>query len=223
VSGGSKSSGRWLDTLARWSVRGGGESADAQSSEPGLTTRRTALRGAAGAGALAVFAPMRLLQPTLAAAASTSALSECLAASNESAYQDSEKCRETPLQDYLTASDHVDRLKKALRHAKTEAERHRVEKALRFQRRLAREALRDLGFCNKAFLSDRAEGDAKCEKATPPAEGGTGGSGSGGNQGCEPGFLLCNDYCCDTNNAYCQGCNGKVVCCRIEADCCPSG
>jgi hypothetical protein len=224
VSGSSKS-GRWLDRLARWSVRGG-DAAPAPGRKPAGpvgTTRRTALRGAAGAGALAVFAPLRLLQPALAAAASSTALSECISASSEAAFEDSEKCRETPLSDYLQASKHIDSAKQALKHAKTAAERKRLEGVIRYQRRLAREALRDLGFCNKSFLSDRAEGEVKCEKAHPPGGEETESSGNGGNGGCEQGYLLCADYCCNTNNAYCQGCNGKVVCCRIEADCCPSG
>jgi hypothetical protein len=169
-----------------------------------------------------MFAPLQLLQPALAAAA-PGALAECLSASNEAAYADYQKCQETPEHDFLVASDNVDSARKALRHAKSASERRRLEGVIRFQRRLAREALRDMGFCNKAFISDRAEGDAKCKKANPPGAGGTGGSGTGGNGGCEKGFLLCNDYCCNTSNAYCQGCNGKVVCCRIEADCCPSG
>ncbi len=226
MNGDSKTGGRWLDALARWSVRGGDagneRGPERQPDGPSSTTRRTALRNAVGAGTLAIVAPTQLLRPSRAGAAS-SALAECLAASNEAAYADYEKCSETPLENFLVAADHVDAARKALRHAKSAAERHRLEGVLRFQSRLRREALRDLGFCNKAFLSDRAEGDARCKKAKPPASGGTGGTGSGGNGGCEEGFLLCNDYCCNTSNAYCQGCNGKVVCCRIEADCCPSG
>jgi hypothetical protein len=226
VSGSSKSGG-WLDTLARWSVRGsdagGAPGPGRGSAGPVGTTRRTALRGAAGAGALAVFAPLRLLQPALAVAASSTALSECISASSEAAFEDSEKCRETPLSDYLQASKHIDSAKQALKQAKTAAERKRLEGVIRYQRRLAREALRDLGFCNKSFLSDRAEGEVRCEKAHPPGGEETESSGNGGNGGCEQGYLLCADYCCNTNNAYCQGCNGKVVCCRIEADCCPSG
>lgn len=227
MSGDSKAGGRWLDALARWSVRGGdtgGErGSERQADGPAATTRRTALRSAAGAGALAMIAPMRLLQPAIAAAVGPSALAECLSASNEAAFADYEKCSEIPTENFLVASDNVDSARKALRHAKSGAERRRLEGVIRFQRRLVREALRDLGFCNKSFLSDRAEGDAKCKKANPPGTGGTGGTGTGGNGGCEEGFLLCNDYCCNTSNAYCQGCNGKVVCCRIEADCCPSG
>jgi hypothetical protein len=164
---------------------------------------------------------MRLLEPTIAAAATTQ-LAECLAESNESAYADAEACLKTPQKEFLAASSFIDEAKQLLRHAKSAAERRRLAKVINFQNRRRREALRDMGFCNKAFLSDRAASDAKCQAANPPS-GETGGGGTGGNGGCEPGFLLCNDYCCDTNNAYCQGCAGKVVCCRIEADCCPGG
>jgi hypothetical protein len=216
----------WLDSLARWSVGGRdagrppGAATDVAAAEG--TTRRTALRSLAGAGAVAILSPMRLLEPTIAAAATTQ-LAECLAASNESAYVDAEACLKGPQEEFLAASDLIDEAKRLLRRAKSAAERRRLTKVIAFQNRRRREALRDMGFCNKSFLSDRAEGDAKCQTANPPPSGETGGGGTGGNGGCEPGFLLCNDYCCNTNNAYCQGCTGKVVCCRIEADCCPSG
>ena len=39
--------------------------------------------------------------------------------------------------------------------------------------------------------------------------------------GCERGFTLCVDYCCNDANAYCQGC-GTPTCCRLDADCCPN-
>jgi hypothetical protein len=106
--------------------------------------------------------------------------------------------------------------------AKTAAERRRLQKVIDFQSRRRKGALNDMGFCNKSFLSDRAEGDAKCEAAKPPA-GETGGGGTGGSGGCEAGYLLCGTYCCNTAYAFCQGCDGTPICCRIEGACCPSG
>jgi hypothetical protein len=188
----------------------------------GGTTRRTALQAAAGAGAAAVFAPMRLLEPSIAGAATTR-LAECKAESNEAAYADAAACAETPLADYSAASEHIAEAKKLLRSAKSPAERRRLRKVIDFQTRARRKALDDMGFCNKAFLSDRAEGDAKCEAAAKQPSAETGGGGSGSGAGCEPGYLLCGDYCCNTAYAFCQGCKGTPICCRIEGNCCPGG
>jgi hypothetical protein len=217
---------RWLDSLARWSARGRDDARppaalNGDVSVGGGTTRRTALRTAAGAGALALFAPMRLLQPSVAGAVSTQ-LAECKSASNEAAYLDFEACAKTPLAEFEAASGFIDQARKKLRAAKTAAERRRLRKVIDFQKRRQRGALNDMGFCNKSFLSDRAEGDAKCEAAKPPA-GETGGGGTGGSSGCEAGYLLCGTYCCNTAYAVCQGCGGTPICCRIEGACCPSG
>ncbi|HEX2707884.1 MAG TPA: hypothetical protein VHM66_07755 [Solirubrobacterales bacterium] len=73
-------------------------------------------------------------------------------------------------------------------------------------------------FCNALFLEERATGEAKCQAANPPTEG----SPPHG-PGCEAGYLLCGDCCCNTNNAYCQGCSKGPTCCRIDANCCPGG
>ncbi len=227
MNSGSKEGYRWLDSLARWSARGrdgtrtpASRGGDVSAVADG-TTRRTALRTAVGAGAIAVLAPMRLLQPSIAGAATTQ-LAECKSKSNEMAYGDFEACVKTPLAEFEAASNFIDQAKKQLRGAKKAAERRRLLKVIDSQSLRRKAALNDMGFCNKSFLSDRAEGDAKCEASNPPSAG-TGGGGTGGSGGCDPGFLLCNDYCCDTNNAYCQGCTGRVVCCRIGSDCCPSG
>jgi hypothetical protein len=41
--------------------------------------------------------------------------------------------------------------------------------------------------------------------------------------GCGEGYVLCDGYCCGTAYAFCQGCNGKGICCRINGNCCPGG
>lgn len=222
---GSKEGYRWLDSLARWSARGrdgaGPPAArgDDISAIAGGTTRRTALRTVAGTGAVALFAPLRLLGPSIAGAAPTR-LAECKSESNETAYGDFQACVKTPLAEFEAASNFIDQAKKQLRGAKKAAERRRLLKVIDFQSRRRKAALNDMGFCNKSFLSDRAEGDAKCEASNQPS--GETGGGTGGSGGCEAGYLLCGTYCCNTAYAFCQGCNGTPICCRIEGNCCSS-
>lgn len=40
--------------------------------------------------------------------------------------------------------------------------------------------------------------------------------------GCDPGSVLCGDYCCNLAYATCVGCNGSPICCRINGNCCGS-
>jgi hypothetical protein len=75
-------------------------------------------------------------------------------------------------------------------------------------------------FCNKAYLSDQAEGAAKCQAAANPPPGQSGG-GNPSTAGCEPGSVLCGEDCCDLQFAFCQGCAGSPICCRINGSCCP--
>lgn len=41
--------------------------------------------------------------------------------------------------------------------------------------------------------------------------------------GCDAGYVLCGDYCCDSSLAFCQGCSAGPVCCRNGSNCCPNG
>ena len=225
----SKDGYRWLDSLARWSARGRDDARPPAALDgdvsilAGGTTRRTALRTAAGAGAVALFAPMRLLQPSVASAVSTQ-LAECKSASNEAAYLDFEACAKTPLAEFDAASGFIDQAKKQLRRAKTAAERRRLRKVIDFQKRRQRGALNDMGFCNKSFLSDRAEGDARCDAATPPAgETGGGGSPPANPPGCgnDAQYVPCGDQpCCNLSYASCVSCSRGPVCCRNGGNCC---
>lgn len=217
---------RWLDSLARWSAGGRPDTGPpgARDGEvsvvAGRTTRRTALRTAAGtAGALALFGSLRFLRPPIAGA---TPLGECQLASFKAVRDDFQACVKEPLAEFEDAQKGIAGYEDFLRELRRPAARKRVMKKIKELTRRRGRALKNLEFCNAAFVQDQGEGEAKCQAANPPS-GGTGGGGTGGSGGCEPGFLLCNDYCCDTNNAYCQGCSGKVVCCRIESDCCPSG
>jgi hypothetical protein len=213
----------WLDSLARWSARdsdAGRPAAAGGGGAPafmGGTTRRTALRGAAAAGAAALLGPMRLLEPSSAAAATTHE-QECRAEAEQNAFDDFEACFATPFADYATADDNVHLATKQLRSAKTAAERARLRKLIQSQTKLRRKASKQMEFCNKAYLSDQAEGAVKCQAANPPP-----GQSGGGTKapGCESGSLLCGEECCDLQFAFCQGCAGSPICCRINGNCCP--
>jgi hypothetical protein len=216
---------RWIDSLARWSVGGRDGSrppvADRAAPDPaGGTTRRRALRSAAGAGVLALLGPMRFLDPASAGANVVTHAQECTAEATQIAQEDFEACFQNPLENYLTAGEHLDRAKKLLRTAKSPAERARLKKVIEFQTGQRRKASKAMEFCNKALLSDAAEGAAKCDAANPsPTESGGGKNPSG--SGCEPGNVLCGEECCDLQFAFCQGCAGSPICCRINGNCCP--
>lgn len=218
---------QWLDSLARWSV--GGHSAGRPAVDPGAelpvvaagTTRRMALRTVAGAGAAALLAPELLLKPPRAEAATT-ALAACQSASFHQVYGELQKCVKNPLADFEASGKALADYEEFLAEVRRPAGRKRIMRKIKELTRRRSHDLQDIEFCNAAFLQDRAEGEAQCQSSNgTSAE--NGGSGSGGKQGCEPGYLLCEEYCCNTANAYCQGCKGKIVCCRIEADCCPEG
>ncbi|MFN8217910.1 MAG: hypothetical protein U0R71_15050 [Solirubrobacterales bacterium] len=208
----------WLDSLARRAA-GGGRAGDGprRPADPAAegTTRRRALQTAAGAaGAVAVFGPGRLLKPAAAAAATT-----CSQISSEVSYKDFQACVKGPLEDLTETSEAIQDAEEHLRVQKKPAARRRLRRIIEDLTRRRNRALKEVEFCNGVFAQDRAEGEAKCQAA-----GGGSGTGSGGNgSGCEPGFVLCGpeNYCCNTEYASCQGCNGKPICCRIGGDCCP--
>jgi hypothetical protein len=213
---------RWIDSLARWSVGGGDGSrppvAHHAAPDPAVgTTRRKALRIAAGAGVLALLGPMRFLDPATAGANVVTHAQECTAEATQIAAEDFEACFQNPLENYLTAGEHLDRAKKLLRTAKSPAERASLKKVIDFQTGQRRKASKSMEFCNKALLSDTAEGAANCNASNPP-----GGGKSPSGSGCEPGTVLCGEECCDLHFAFCQGCSGSPICCRINGNCCPS-
>lgn len=217
----------WLDSLAR---RAAGAPTAATAFADGDvapaaegTTRRNALRTAAGAtGAAALLGPLRLLLPAGAAAATTQR-AECSSASFEKVYADFQACVKNPLADFEDANELIPEKEEFLRAQKKPAARRRLKRMIKELSARRERAVKDLEFCSAAFGQDRAEGEAKCQATFPPAGGGTSGGGTGSGDGCEAGFVLCADHCCNLSNAYCQGCNSKVICCRLEADCCPSG
>lgn len=214
-----------LDSLARRAAGGGSGAAGAPRDLGGPasgTTRRRALQLAAGgAGAVALSGSLRLLGPAPARAATT-----CGLINFEKVSADFQACVKGPLEVFEETSELIQEKGELLRAQKKPAARRRLRKQIQELTRRRERALKDIEFCNGAFVQDRAEGEATCRASNPPSgEAGTGGGAGGGRVGCEAGFVLCgpeND-CCDTSNAYCQGCNGKSVCCRIGADCCPSG
>jgi hypothetical protein len=223
VKPGTKPSHRWLDSLALWSV-GGRDDAPAPAAHgdvsvvAGGTTRRTALRTVAGAGAFALFAPTRLLQPAIAGAEETTPLDNCILDNYATVYKDLKACTKTPIETYDDLSESIAIDENYLRKQKKPAARRRLKKNIERAMRERARAEKAVDFCNALFLEERAVGEAKCQASNP-----AGGGGGGGTGGCEPGYLLCGDHCCNTNNAYCQGCSKGPTCCRIDANCCPGG
>jgi hypothetical protein len=216
----------WLDSLARRAAGGSGGGGagpprDLAGPAAGTTRRRALQLAAGGAGAVALSGPLRLIQATPARAATT-----CGLISFENVYADFQACVKVPLEEFEETNELIEEKEEFLRVQKKPAARRRLRKLIQGDMRRRESALKNIEFCNGAFVQDRAEGEAKCQAANPPAAeaGGGGGTGKGG-IGCEAGYVLCGpeNYCCNSSNAYCQGCNGKPICCRLEADCCPSG
>jgi hypothetical protein len=215
--------GRWLDSLARWTVRR--ERADSDAGRdaslevvPGGTTRRNALRAVAGvAGAAALGGPLRLVEPISADAAQTT-LSKCQTESFEKVYADFQACVKNPLEDLDDATELL-RIYEGSSSGKKGLSK-KAKKVLAGLRRRRNQAIKDIEFCNTLFGRERAEGEEDCHaKNSPPSETGNGGSTKA--PGCEAGYTLCGEYCCNTAYAFCQGCR-TPTCCRIEGNCCPS-
>lgn len=246
MSNGSKRGQRWLDSIARWSAGARGDAGSPAAldgegpSAPGGMSRRTALRMAAGAGALAVIAPTRLLQPSGASAIDTnSPLEKCILDNYTTVYGDLKACTSQPLEEYDDISESIAIEEIHLREQKKPSARRRIKKNLARSRRERARAEKAVDFCNALFLEERANGEAKCQETcntastraarrrageqckSPPGE--PGGGGGGGSGGCEPGSVLCGDYCCSLEYATCAGCNGTPICCRIGGNCCPGG
>jgi hypothetical protein len=176
---------------------------------------------AGGAGAVALAGPLQLLRQQPARAATT-----CGLVSFEKVYADFQACVKLPLLEFEETNEVIQEKEEFLRDQKKPSARRRLRKLIQEATRRRERAIKNIEFCNGAFVQDRAEGEAKCQAANSPSgEGGTGGGTGGGTVGCEAGFVLCGpeNYCCNSSNAYCQGCNSKQICCRIDADCCPSG
>ncbi|MGH2938009.1 MAG: hypothetical protein ACRDPE_07810 [Solirubrobacterales bacterium] len=209
----------WLDSLARWTVRGHETRAPAATASGG-TTRRSALRLAAGAaGAAALGGPLGLAGPPRAAADQASR-SKCVSESFKSVYAVFQACVKTPLEELEEALELL-RLYETVPPPKTAAKKRRQKKEVARIIRKREKAIADSEFCNILFARERAEGEEACQsQAKPPAES-TNGSGNV-TPGCEPGYLLCGDYCCDLSVATCAGCQ-TPTCCRIEGNCCPGG
>ena len=250
MSTGSKRGQRWLDSIARWSAGGSGDVGSSAALDrkgpnpPGGTSRRTALRMAAGAGAIAVIAPARLLRPSEAGAIDTnSPLEKCILDNYTSVYNDLKACTRQPLEEYDDISEAIALEEIHLREQKKPSARARIKKNLARSRRERARAEKAVDFCNALFLEERANGEAKCQatcntgitlsrrrageecSAPPGAPGGgeSSGGGGGGTAGCEPGSVLCGNYCCNLEYATCAGCNGTPICCRIGGNCCPGG
>lgn len=209
---------RWLDRLARWSVPDRVRSRDEAAKVAvvaGGSTRRTALRRAAGtAGALALAGPLSLTDPPLAAARSP--LSLCVLESFKGVYEDFQKCVKSPLEELENATE----LLRIYESGPPSKHPKQAKKVLARFRRVRDKAIKDIEFCNTLFNLERSEGELKCQTLHKPNQPPPGSEGGKMTPGCERGFTLCVDYCCNDANAYCQGCE-TPTCCRLDADCCP--
>ena len=222
---------RWLDSLARWAAGGRPRPrpadkalVDSVAVISGGTTRRTALRTAAGAaGAVALSGPLSLLQsrPAFAAASERSV---CREDARKKARDDFQACVKGPLQAFEASEESIVQNTEYLRNQKKPAARRRLKKLIAGATRERAKAVRELEFCNGVYIGDTAEGESQCEQSGGGSAGsGGGGSGGANGTGCETGFTFCADHCCDLSNAYCQNCPSKVICCRQGENCCPSG
>lgn len=214
----------WVDSLARWAARG--EVAD--TSRPRIAylhpgrgiTRRTALRAAAGTavGAAVLSGPLELLMPP-AAGAAISALDICRednAKENRAAFN---TCVKYPLGEFEDENDIIPDIEEKLRNQKKPAARKRLQRNLDRARRDRDRALKTIENCNAAYVNDQAFGEEAC-RSTNGGPGGTPSGGGPGPGGCDTGYKLCGDYCCDTFFAECITCNGMSICCRIGGNCC---
>jgi hypothetical protein len=218
---GSKRDQGWLDSLARWSAGGRKGGAEDLQVLAGGTTRRTVLRTAAATAGVAAFTrPFGFLAPASATAATTQQ-AECARDSFAKVYEDFQACVKDPLEIYEAASNSLAKAEDLLLSEKRPSVRRRLLRIIDRESKTRGRTLKDLEFCNAAFAQDRGVGEAKCQAEFPPPGAG-GGGGGGGSVGCEPGFLLCGSNCCEVANAFCQGCNGTLTCCRNGGNCCPS-
>jgi hypothetical protein len=82
-------------------------------------------------------------------------------------------------------------------------------------------AQRKVSCLAEAELKGRREGD-RCNgpECGDPSKY-PGGNPIGRPPGCDDGYILCGERCCNTANAYCQGCNGVPTCCVAGGNCCP--
>ena len=225
---------RWLESLARRAARGQVaplpiDNVSVADPSHGIS-RRTVLRSAAGAALVA--GPLRFLNPASAHAASTS-LQDCNAANFKRTHDAFQACVKDPL-DALDAAqstiadttDHLAHLNE-VRPERRAAARKRLQKNLARATRERDRAIKQLENCNFKWLNEQAAGESDCQTANPPIVkspvGGGSGGGGGGGAGCDQGYILCGDYCCNLSYATCVGCNGTPICCRINGSCCPSG
>jgi hypothetical protein len=223
---------RWLDSLARRAAHG--QSAplpiisSPASDESGIP-RRTVLQAAAGAALVA--APLRLLSPAIAAGAITD-LQSCRDDNFKRSYDAFQACVKDPMDALSAAQDamaseedhlaHVNELPAARRAAARKRLRKNIARAVRDRDR----AIQKLEKCNVNYFNELEGGEFDCRQGWPPttkSPGGTGGTSGGTTGGCDPGYLLCGDYCCNLAYATCTGCNGMAICCRINGNCCNTG
>jgi hypothetical protein len=187
------------------------------------TTRRTALRTLGGAAALAtVSGPLALLNPPTAHAYTPHSLFECLELNVVRTRREFEACVEKPMREFEEAEEELAQVRSYLRQTKNPAIRAKQKKAIERIKKERGSAQKAMEFCNDSLISDLPEGSAKCHANYPPSAE-EGGAPKPHGPGCEAGYLLCGEECCDVSNAVCEGCSSGPLCCRIGGECCPDG
>ena len=224
---------RWLDSLARRAARGQAGPLpiiSSRVSDGSGISRRAALQAAAGAALVAT--PVRLLAPASAAGAITD-LQSCRDDNSKRSYDAFQACVKDPM-DALSAAldaisadeDHLAHVNELRPRSRIPAARRRLRKNLAGAVRERDRAIQRLEKCNVNYFGELEGGELDCRQNWPPttkSPGGNGGSTGGSTGGCDPGYILCGDYCCNLSYATCTGCNGMAICCRINGNCCNSG
>jgi hypothetical protein len=220
---------RWLDALAKWVAR-----APATPAEPAVpaddrrgVSRRTALRGALGAGLLAA-GPLALLDPT-PAGADANALMQCLQASDAQAFTDFQACVKDPLAAFAAYKQAIDTAQNKLQTATGKSRKRLLGIIDRSTKGLGR-TVHTLEGCNLQWQADRGYGAEKCKEANPPTppSGGGGAPPSGPVSSppstfCTPQYeIQCGNICCNATGApECCFCSrtGMYQCCANGSNC----
>lgn len=219
----------WLDSLARWTVRGEAAPSPVAAIAPAGgrqgVSRRTVLRTAAGAALVA--GPLRFLIPA-AARADYASLVACKAAANKKADDAFQACVKDPLEVFDAAQSTIASQEGYLADQRKPSARRRLKRNIARAKRDGDRAIRQIEDCNVKWFFDRANGEVDCQTANPPVVKSPVGAGNNGGPpgapgGCDTGYLLCGDYCCNLAYATCVGCNGTPICCRIGGNCCGGG
>jgi hypothetical protein len=187
------------------------------------------LQTAAGAALLA--GPLRMLGPAPARAAE-SALDACRDTVQQETYDAFQACVKGPLDAFESARESLDHENWLLSKGATPRQRRLIKKRIARYKRDEAASIKQLEDCNAKWHYDFTRRESQCYDDHPRGGGGTscresasvaGCGGAPANGGCDAGYILCGQDCCDTTYAHCGGCAAQPVCCRNGATCCAEG